>query len=126
VEENPYESPRTPEPLTKGTIAKRVIGVGAIVALTPFAVLIAFGASCAAVNAYVNATLPRMEAVGGGWLFGIWFISAWSVFLLPPAIVLGAMIWWAVRHHSRNKIAYKCSAVSLENSNSPQEPSRPG
>jgi hypothetical protein len=76
--------------------------VGAILLLTPVALAIAFGGSCAAVVAYVDATLPYVgeESSEAFWAY---IISAWAVFLLPPVFTLAGMIWWALCVHRRNK-----------------------
>jgi hypothetical protein len=95
---NPYESPRESGPLK---IVKRGMGVGAVLLLTPPAVGIAFGISCAAVDSYANATLRDVESKTGAFL--AWMIGAWLIFLLPPGVTLAGMIWWAVRAHRRGK-----------------------
>lgn len=43
---NPYESPREPEPITKEQIAKRAVGLGALILLTPPAMIIAVLCCC--------------------------------------------------------------------------------
>ena len=98
MEQNPYESPREQKPLTAGTTIKRSIGVGLILILTPIAVAVAFGASCAATNTFLNTNI-----FGQNYL--LVFIVAWALFLLPPAAVLTGMLWWAirVRRQSRSK-----------------------
>jgi hypothetical protein len=82
---NPYQPPREPDPLTKKPPLKRAIGVGTILLLTPLAVLIAGGASCAAAVAIVERFSDTAMGVG------------MIVCLTPPALALVAMIWWAVR-----------------------------
>ena len=103
MEQNPYESPREPGTLTAGQIVKRGLGVGAILALTPVAVGIAFCASCAAFNAYFDATFPGLEETSPGDMRA-WIISAWSVFLLPPAVTVVGMISWALRAYRRRRV----------------------
>ncbi len=95
MDPNPYESPKTPVETT-GKAVKRGMGAVAIILLTPLAVAIAFGASCTAVSAYVNATFSSVEgpSVFAAWA---WVISAWLVFLLPPLATLAGMLWWLVR-----------------------------
>jgi hypothetical protein len=97
VEDNPYEAPREQEPLTTGKIVKRSLGVGAIVALTPLAVIIAFGGSCAAT--YAVRQTPSMRGADLGRLIYVQL----TTFLVPPIVVLFAMIVWAIRTHLRNK-----------------------
>ena len=90
MEENPYQAPRDQKPLTAARAIKRSIGAGIILILTPIAVAVAFGASCAATNAFLNTNI-----FGQNYL--LVFIVAWAVFLLPPAAVLAGMLWWAIR-----------------------------
>jgi hypothetical protein len=99
VEQNPYESPTTPEAMTTGKVVKRGLGVGAILLLTPVAVGIAFGGSCAATN-LVLAVLSDNQ-LGLSTVIGIGL----AVFLIPPAAVLVAMLGWAIRTHRKNKNA---------------------
>jgi hypothetical protein len=94
LEPNPYESPRSGEPLTKGTTIKRSIGAGAILLLTPIAVAIAFGASCAATYAVLSTSFFGNN-------YGLAFIVGWSIFLIPPVAVLLGMIWLAIRARRR-------------------------
>lgn len=87
---NPYESPRESQPLAQEKV-KRAIGVGTILLLTPIAVLIALGGSCLASMAVVDFIADLGTAV----------VVGLTVFLLPPALVLLAMIWWAVQASRR-------------------------
>jgi hypothetical protein len=87
---NPYEPPRESELVTTAKVIKRGIGVGLILLLTPIAVLVAFGASCALTIAVVDSPLFGQN-------YGLVFVVGWSIFLLPPMIVLAGMIWWAIR-----------------------------
>jgi hypothetical protein len=103
MDENPYQSPRDPVAMTTSKVVKRGLGVGAILLLTPVAIAIASGGSCAAVIAYVGATLPGIEGSTNRWLINAWIVSGWSVFLLPPVATLAGMIWWAVQAHRRAK-----------------------
>src|SRR5262245_32469283 len=82
---NPYEPPREPEPLTTGKVVKRGVGVGVILLLTPLAVLIAFGASCAATYAFLNTSLFGQN-------YGLAFIFGCSICLLPRIAVLVRVI----------------------------------
>ena len=102
MDENPYKSPSEPVAMTTGKVVKRGLGVGAILLLTPVAIAIAFGASCTAVVAYMDATFLSVEGSTRGWI-NAWVISAWFIFLLPPVATLAGMIWWAVRVHRRGK-----------------------
>jgi len=88
MEVNPYEPPREPDPITKKLPVKRAIGLGTILILTPVAVLIAAGASCAAAFAIVDSTRPA--DVNSAITVGL------IVFLGPPVLVLVGMIWWAI------------------------------
>lgn len=97
MEPNPYEPPREPEPLTTGKVLKRGLGVGTIILLTPLAVAITFGASCAATYAVLD--LPAINKAG----LGTVIVAGFAVFLTPPVAVLIAMISWAIRSHHRNK-----------------------
>ena len=91
VDVNPYQSPRESDPLAKKPPVKRAIGVGTILLLTPLAVLIAGGASCAAAVAIVDSSSDINVAITVGMI----------VFLAPPVLALVAMIWWAVRASKR-------------------------
>ena len=71
-------------------VLKRSIGVGAILLLTPVAVAIAFGASCAATIAVLNTNIFGQN-------YGAMFVVGWAIFLLPPLAVLIGMLWWAKR-----------------------------
>lgn len=84
---NPYEPPRDPQP--KGTM-KRAFGVGAIILLTPLAVLIAGGLSCAASLVVLDSPLVG-QSLDSAIIVGL------SVFLGPPVLVLIAMVWWAIK-----------------------------
>src|SRR4029453_15749270 len=97
---NPYEPPREPEALTTPQVVKRGIGVGVILLLTPVAVAIAFGASCAATYAFLNTSLFGQN-------YGLVFIFGWSIFLLPPFAVLVGMIWWASATYRRSVLPAK-------------------
>jgi hypothetical protein len=68
---------------------KRGLGVGAILLLTPLAVLVAFGVSCAATMVIVES--PLVNNLNQAIVVGL------AVFVGPPVVVLGGMIWWAVR-----------------------------
>ena len=92
---NPYEPPKMP-PETTGRAVKRGMGAITIILLTPLAVAIAFGASCTAVSAYVNATYSE-ELITRSFASRVWIVSAWLVFLIPPLATLVGMLWWSVR-----------------------------
>jgi hypothetical protein len=85
AEPNPYKPPQSPEPLKPIQVAKRGLGLLAIILLTPVAVLITGGISCAAGAAYFdahqNAPWPVERAL--------------TIFLVPPLLVLVGMICWA-------------------------------
>ena len=56
MDENPYEPPRTHEPIKSATILKRGGGVTLILLLTPPAIVVTLAGSCAAVTAIPPAT----------------------------------------------------------------------
>ena len=85
---NPYEPPQTPEPLTTEKVVKRGLGVVAILLLTPLAVAIAGGISCAAGMAFLGSTGKETDATVG---------TACAISFIPPALVLIGMLWWAVK-----------------------------
>jgi len=93
-EANPYESPKSEQPLKPGQIVKRGLGVATILLLTPVAVAIATRASCAATMLVVDALPGRQYALA--------FVVGWLVFLVPPILVLAGMVWWARRTYLRN------------------------
>ena len=57
MDENPYEPPRTSQPIKRATIVKRGAGVALILLLTPPAIVATVAASCAAVTAYPPVTI---------------------------------------------------------------------
>ena len=83
---NPYQPPQTPEPLTTGKVVKRGLGVVAILLLTPVAVVIAGGISCAAGMAFLGSTGQETDATVN---------TALAISLIPPALVLIGMLTWA-------------------------------
>ena len=97
MEQNPYESPQADQPVTTGNVVKRGLGVGAILLLTPVAVAIAFGGSCAATYAVLDR--PWINKQNLETITSIGF----AVFLVPPATVLIAMIGWAILTYRKNK-----------------------
>jgi hypothetical protein len=100
---NPYESPREPPPPSTGQVVKRGVGVVTILLLTPLAVLIAAGASCAATIAVVDS--PPFAGK-----YGLAFIVGWAIFLPPPIAALAAMIWWARHTYVRDQAARQTAA----------------
>jgi hypothetical protein len=107
-EPNPYESPREAEPLTAKLVVKRGLGVGAILLLTPIAVIIAFGTSCGAVNAFMNAYVESPN-------FGRALVPiALAIFFLPPAITLVAMLCWA-------SVTYRASVLPAKKKHEPNK-----
>jgi Na+-transporting NADH:ubiquinone oxidoreductase subunit NqrD len=97
METNPYEPPRQPEPLTTEQKMKRGLGVGAILLLTPVAVGVAFGASCLTTIAVVDSPALNNSGPNAPLVVGL------LTFFIPPALVLIAMIWWAVRAARRDR-----------------------
>jgi hypothetical protein len=97
MEPNPYEPPHEKGPLTTGKMAKRGLGVGGIILLTPVAVGIALIPSCAAAYALLEvATISRINT------YVLLYVGL-AVFAVPPTIALKLMIDWAIRTHRRNK-----------------------
>ena len=97
MDENPYKPPQEQEPLTTGKVAKRGLGVGAIILLTPVAVAIAFGATCAAAYA-VSPLVVAMPAAAQ-----VITSAVIVLFVVLPGMVLTAMIRWAMRTHRRGR-----------------------
>ncbi len=93
---NPYEPPETPHSLTRKQVAKRGLGVTAILLLTPVAVVVAGGVSCAAAAVMVDRIANNIETVFWIMLF---------VFIPPPVIVLcGMFVWaWRAAHRPRSE-----------------------
>ncbi len=91
TEPNPYEAPQAAEPLSVGTAAKRAGGIGLILLLTPPAVFIAFGGSCAAALLTPDVSSPSIG-------YAIGFL----MFLGIPWGVLVAMTSWAAWRHYRS------------------------
>jgi hypothetical protein len=88
MEQNPYEAPQTSEASSHGKSIKQGIGCGVIALLTPPAVLIAFGGSCLVGNLVLPAAnISNIDTVIKIATYGL---------LLPPAIVLIAMVAWGV------------------------------
>src|SRR5690242_9927224 len=87
MEQNPYESPKVPNSRKPSSVLRRSIGAVVILLLTPVAVAIAFGGSCAATFAILNTNIFGQN-------YGLAFLVGWSIFLIPPALVLVAMVWW--------------------------------
>jgi hypothetical protein len=82
-EPNPYESPRSEEPLTPAQVVKRGIGVATILLLTPVAMVIAVAGACTA--SMVFPGLPWM-------LIAVCF---------PLLLLVGLMVWAAVLDRAR-------------------------
>jgi hypothetical protein len=85
---NPYQPPQTPEPLTKGKVIKRAVGVGVVLLLTPIAVAIAFTLACTTASFAPALKHPLWHII---LRFGYLFV--------PPFLVLSAMLMWAARIH---------------------------
>lgn len=95
---NPYQPPREPDPLQKKQAVKRAIGMATVLILTPVAVLIAAGASCTAA-VLIADTLPLF----GNSTRNAAIVVPLVVFIVPPVLVLIAMIGWAIRASLRSK-----------------------
>jgi hypothetical protein len=87
---NPYEPPREPESLTIGQSVRRGIGVGAILLLTPPAMVIAVIACCSAERA-VPVSIRTAVVFGG------------PPTVLTALMILAAAIAWP-RKNSRNGV----------------------
>jgi hypothetical protein len=83
---NPYQPPQTPEPVRRAQTVKRWFGVGAILLLTPLAVMIAVAAGCTASRLLPSLSHPVWDAV---------LSNAIPVFV-PLAVLTAMMIWAAV------------------------------
>lgn len=88
---NPYTPPQVPDPLTTTTVVKRGLGLVVILLLTPVAVVVTGGISCAAGAAYFNQFGNESDPLMRGDPLAV----AMSIFLVPPLIVLVAMLGWA-------------------------------
>ncbi len=99
-EPNPYQPPQSPEPLTTTKVVKRGVGLAVILLLTPVAVIITGGISCAAGAAYLRLydNIPTDSMLN----------TALAIFLIPPAFVLfGMLSWAAVRWPHRQPVRSK-------------------
>lgn len=72
VEPNPYESPDTEQPLQRSQIAKRAVGFGTILLLTPPAMAIAIFSAC------TLASAPNLQPL-----------------VYSPLIIFGGLLYWA-------------------------------
>ena len=95
---NPLE-PQQP-PLKPIQVAKRAIGVGTILLLTPVAVGIAGLASCGTVQLNADSLLPTERFDQPARL-----IIGVALQVVPPLLVLIAMLWWAFRTNRRQQQA---------------------
>ncbi len=86
---NPYTPPQVPDPLTTTKVVKRGVGLVVLLLLTPVAVIITGGISCAAGAMYFEAHShdppPGYDPLA----------VAMAIFLAPPLFVLVAMLGWA-------------------------------
>jgi len=101
VEPNPYESPKADEPLKSAQVVKRGLGVVAILLLTPVAVAVAFGGSCAATNGFLSSRFFNRLF---GQELGLVILVGLSIFLIPPIVVLIGMLRWAIATKRRNAV----------------------
>ena len=101
---NPYESPKSGQPLKSVQVVKRGIGVVTILLLTPVAVGIAFAASCGDTTVFVSVVPQRPDL-----LLAV-IMAAYAIFFVPPLIALIVMIVWAVRAYSRSSRTVENSA----------------
>jgi hypothetical protein len=102
---NPYQPPRTTDPLTTVKAVKRGVGLLVILLLTPVAVVITGGISCAAGATYFNAFGNLTGPPDHG-------LVALSIFLVPPILVLLGMLGWAVARSMKRAEAPVSSAES--------------
>ena len=82
---NPYEPPREPEPLTRGKVVKRSVGVASIILLTPPAMIVAAVISCSLGDS------PALRGNGQTIVWLVWFGG--------PLLVLTALMAWAAALH---------------------------
>jgi hypothetical protein len=86
---NPYTPPQVSDPLTATKVVKRGVGLVVLFLLTPVAVVITGGISCAAGAMYFEAHShdppPGYDPLA----------VAMVIFLAPPLFVLVAMLGWA-------------------------------
>src|SRR6188768_1769834 len=76
---NPYESPREAKPLTREQVGKRAVGVGALILLTPPAMIIAVLCCCS----------------GAGWLgndFAVWIVFGGPFVVLTALMATGVVL----------------------------------
>jgi hypothetical protein len=86
---SPYQPPQSPDPLSTAKAVKRGVGLLVILLLTPVAVVITGGISCAAGATYFNAFGNLKGPPDHG-------LVALSIFLIPPILVLLGMLGWAI------------------------------
>lgn len=82
---NPYQSPQTPETLTRTRVIKRGIGLGAVLLLTPLAVFISAAVGCTA-HRFLPSLAHPLRSI----------ILDYSVIGGIPFLTLVAMMLWAV------------------------------
>lgn len=106
---NPYESPRAAEPLTREQVVKRAVGVGALILLTPPAMIVAVFCCCSATS-WINGGLAGWIVFGGPFvvlaaLMGTGIVldrsrdstprsaaSRFVLFIATPFVVAGATV----------------------------------
>ena len=86
-ETNPYESPKSEQPLKTGQIVKRGLGVLLILLLTPPAIGIATLIGCGATDLVFRFVYPNYPSL---------IFLCWTAFFAPPVIVFFTMILWAI------------------------------
>jgi hypothetical protein len=84
---NPYESPKVPQPVQRRPLLRRSVGGALILLLTPVAIAIAYGGSCAATNAFLDTNVFGQN-------YGLVALVGFSIFLIPPIVVFIGMVWW--------------------------------
>jgi hypothetical protein len=94
---NPYESPKSDEPLQPGQLVKRGIGAGTIGCLMPVAVIVTGWISCDVSMHFARVSRDRSD---GASVVVIWVL----ILLLPPVAVLVAMLWWRQRANDREHL----------------------
>ena len=94
MDTNPYESPKmptSPAP-TRDILARRSFAAMMILLFTPVAVAIAVGTTCSVVSdSLILRMLVYFQDVNSV------YVAAWSIVLIPPALVFIGMLCWAVR-----------------------------
>ena len=107
---NPYEPSRVTQPARR-RVAKKTIGLTAVLLLTPVAVAIAALGSCGITFVVVDS-IPMNDYAAA-------FAIGWLVFLLPPITAFVGMMFWARREHRAKKPQRDASSAPGIDGNAP-------